>query len=165
MISDLCKYGNFHKLKKIVTSRTNENNGALLVASRYGRLEIVKFFCENNFVSDFGIEESFINAVYFGHLDLVKYMSKFVNPKRVTNSIRSAILHEHIEIVKFLYNFGVPFAFYYDVENDEIAEYLLFRDYLDPDNKILTKIKKQVENIVSEYIGSDISSIIIDFYK
>lgn len=136
--------------------------------------------------------ESIYIAIIDGNLELLKNLIHS-GVKYDHNAMRYAIFNENFEIVKYLFEIGattwtntIPESFSrkYDRFGNQygpqekfrkIMKYLIPRvkfinfyndcDYTDKINELISEIVLEIEPIVSEYIGTDISSIILSYYK
>ena len=142
------KEGNLEEIKKLNLTLEiiirSKNNYALILASSYGHLEVVKYLIKK---LNFTLEDirnvdnfAFGYASYYGHLEVVKYLiDKGLTLEDIKSrdnyALRLASENGHLEVVKFLVNKGLTledirsqdnFAFRYASSNGhlEVVKYL-----------------------------------------
>lgn len=113
-------------------------------------------------------------AIYYasgsGNLELVKYLIS-INAPLGSNATPCAALCGHFDIVKYLISINAPIdvrsiSYVYVCGNMDISKYLLWNGVPYDDcniREIYRELFLEFEQIVSEFIGPDISGLIFDY--
>lgn len=82
----------------------------IVVATRYGYLEVVRYLYENGVDIHADNEYALRNAACYGHLKIVKYFHTHENGADIhvynEGALRNAALHKHFDIVRYLHEHG-----------------------------------------------------------
>lgn len=156
--------GHFEVVKYLLTIDTNVYPWVIANAAKNNHLELVKFLF-GKVPIDYRAAES---AAEYGHLEVLEYLVSVGAP--ITSSvISSACRKPYLDTVKYLVSIGTPFDAYATerakVHSPELLEYLLYKDAPYQNCKITKKIKKKIclelKKIVSEFIGPDLTGLIL----
>lgn len=139
-----CKYGKLDILKYLVSIHTPIYSSASWYASRYGHIEIIKYL-----ISIYApIERDSVSvASYHGYIEIVKYLVSN-NVPISSRAIGDAVRNSYTKIVKYLVYKEAPCY-----ENYELL------------NSIKKEVYSELSQVISEFIGPDISSIILTNFK
>ena len=95
------EHGNFNEIKKII-NKTNDLytlNQALILAAKYGYLEIVKFLIVKGATD---IYNSLEQAASEGHLNIVKYLVETYKIKHLRHAIEDAEINKRNDVINYL---------------------------------------------------------------
>ena len=134
-MENACKTGHIFWVEEAIERYGNRNS--ILYACRYGHLDLVKYLLSINApINKYAI----LNAALFGHISMVKYLIG-INAPIDSSAISHAVSNKRNDIARYLLWNGAP----YDIDVSQFKK----------------ELYSEFEPVISEFIGPDISGLIL----